>query len=95
MSQRGIALYPACYMTIEAPTPTAGKTLFLLGGKDDWNAPEQCIDFASRVKSAGGDVTVRGSAECCAWLGWWQGRNDTRCQRVGVGNVTSSGTRRR
>ena len=53
-----IALYPACYVTIDNPTPTAGKTLFLLGEKDDWNAPGQCIDFASRVQSAGGDVTV-------------------------------------
>ena len=53
-----IALYPACSLTIEALTATAGKTLFLLGGKDDWNAPDQCVDFATRVRSAGGDVTV-------------------------------------
>ena len=53
-----IALYPACTLTIETPILTAGKTLFLLGEKDDWNAPGQCIDFASRVKSAGGDLTV-------------------------------------
>ena len=70
-----IALYPACYMTIEAPTPTAGKTLFLLGGKDDWNAPEQCIDFASRVKSAGGDVTVEVLPN--AVHGWDGGRVET------------------
>jgi dienelactone hydrolase len=53
-----IALYPACTLTTETPIPTAGKSLLLLGGKDDWNAPGQCIDFASRYRSAGGELTV-------------------------------------
>ncbi len=53
-----VALYPACYLTIDQPVATSGKTLFLLGSKDTWNAPAPCIDYASRLKASGGDITV-------------------------------------
>ncbi len=53
-----VALYPICSMTVEQPVATSGKTLFVLGGKDTWNAPAPCVDYASRLKSAGGDITV-------------------------------------
>ena len=56
--QAHIALAPACYMTVENPTPTSAKMLMLLGEKDNWNEPGPCIDYVDKLNAAGGSAEV-------------------------------------
>ena len=45
-------------LTFKNPTPTPAKILFLLGGADDYTLARFCVNYAEKMKKAGGDVEV-------------------------------------
>lgn len=45
-----LALYPAC-LNYEVFEPTGAPILYLLGGRDDWTPPSQCISFVEQLKA--------------------------------------------
>jgi dienelactone hydrolase len=56
----GVAFYPGCVESLRAPDryAVAAPLTLLVGGADDWTAPQPCIDLAGRLAAAGEPVTI-------------------------------------
>jgi dienelactone hydrolase len=55
-----VAYYPGCRAAL-AGRPRyapASPLLLLVGGRDDWTAPQPCVDLATRLRDAGEPVTI-------------------------------------
>ena len=57
--QASLPMASDCFnVAFDKPTPTPAKILFLLGSADDYTLAKFCVNYAEKMKKAGGDVEV-------------------------------------
>ncbi len=53
-----VAVYPWCNLQFRRIDSSGAPLLFLLGADDNYTPAQPCLDYADRLRSAGGDITV-------------------------------------
>ena len=76
-----LPMAPDCFnVAFDKPTPTPAKILFLLGGADDYTLAKFCVNYAEKMKKAGGDVEVIVKE---GWHhGWYYGKKPWRVKNA-------------